>query len=93
MCTRLPPQVQNMLEARSTDERRACAFALEQRVRRDGRPVAEATDRLRAHRPRCRDDRLLLPARGRDLRRTQLTAVEEHSVGERPTDVDAEDLH
>ena len=55
MRARLPPQVQQVLEARRADERRARAAAFEQGVRRDRRAVAEALDRVGAHRTRRGD--------------------------------------
>ena len=48
MCARLPAQVQQVLEACGRDERRLAPFALEQGVGRDGRPVREPLDALRA---------------------------------------------
>jgi hypothetical protein len=91
--TVLPPQVQQVLEARGGDERRAYALALEERVRRHRRPVREplhlpGTDGRR----RC-EHRLLLPTRGRHLRGQELPAVEQHRVGEGATDVHAQDRH
>src|SRR6266542_4238507 len=41
MCPRLASQVEEMLEAGRRDERGSRTLALEQRVRRDGRPVRE----------------------------------------------------
>ena len=82
-----------MLEARRGHEGGARAPAFEQRVRRDRRPVREALDVRRAHRPGGRDDGLLLALRGGDLRRAQLAVREQHRVGERAADVDAEDRH
>ena len=49
--SRLPTEVEDVLEALVRDERRARAAALEQRVRRDRRAVREAVDAA-PHRPR-----------------------------------------
>ena len=86
----LPPQVQQMLEAGVRDERGARALALEQRVRRDRRPVREALD---ASAPTARaaattDSSCL--RRGRHLRGANLAVAEEDGIGERSTYVDAE---
>ena len=89
----LAPQVQQVLEARVRDERRARALALEQRVRRDRRPVREAIDALGADRARGRDDGLLLLRRRRNLRRADLAVAEEDGVGERSSYIDAEHAH
>ena len=93
MRARLPPQVQQMLEALVADERGAGAAPLEQRVRRDRRPVREPLDVLRPDRAHRGEDGLLLPRRRRHLRRPHAAAVEQHGVRERPADVDAEDRH
>jgi hypothetical protein len=90
---RLPPQVQEMLEPGRGDERRLRPGPLEERIRRDRRPVREPLDRPRAHLPRGREHRLRLVGRGRYLGRREPVAVEEHGVGERPADVDAQDRH
>ena len=87
----LAPEVQDVLEPRRRDERGASPLPLEQRVRGDRRAVREAVDALGADGARGRRDRLLLPARGRDLRRADLAVGEEDGVRERPADVDAED--
>ncbi len=50
----LPPQVEDVLEALGCDERGAGAAPLEQRVRRDRRPVREALEPARADRHRRR---------------------------------------
>ena len=65
---RLPAQVQEVLEAGRGHERGPRALALEERVRRDRRPVAEALDTRRTDRPRGREHRFLLPRRRRHLR-------------------------
>jgi hypothetical protein len=54
--SRLPAQVQQVLESHGCDERRPRALPLEQRVRGDGRPVREALDVRRADGARRRDD-------------------------------------
>ena len=89
----LPAQVQQVLEAGGRDEGRPRALALEERVRRDGRAVREPLDRPRADRARGREHRLLLPRRGRHLRRPHPPVVDEHGVREGAADVDAEDRH
>ena len=89
----LPPQVEQVLEAGGRDERRSRALALEQRVRRDRRPVREALDLGRADGRRRGEHRLLLPRRRRHLRRPQLAVGEQHRVGEGPAHVDAQDGH
>ena len=89
----LPPQVQHVLESVRRDERGARTAPLEQRVRRDRRPVRESLELVRADGLRGGEHRLLLPARRRHLRRPQLVAVEQDGVGERAADVDAEDRH
>ena len=92
---RLPPQVEQMLEAGVADERRARAAPLEQRVRRDRRPVREPLEHNvpRADGARRGEHRLLLPRRGRDLRHPDLPVRDEHRVGERPAHIDAENRH
>ncbi len=64
----LPAEVQEVLEALRADEGGAGAFPLEQRVRRDGRPVGEALDLRDAgsleNHSGCRHHRLLLRAAG-----------------------------
>ena len=90
---RLAPQVQQVLEAGVRDERRASALALEQRIRRDGRPVREALDLARPGRA-CRGQHgLLLPLGGQDLPGRHAAVLEENGVGERAADIDAEDRH
>ena len=93
MRTRLPAQVQHVLEAGVRHERRSRALPFEQCVRRDRRPVGEALDRCRAGRAGGRDDRALLPCLRQHLRGRDATVVDEHGVRERPADVDAEDRH
>src|SRR6188474_1684358 len=85
--------MQEVLEADCRHERRAGALALEQGVRRHRRPVGEALELLRAHRPRRGDDGLLLPRSRRHLGYPQLVSVEQDGVRERAAHVDAEDRH
>ncbi len=89
----LPAQVEDVLEALVRHERRPRAAPLEQRVRRDRRPVREALDVLGADGGGGRDDRLLLPCARRDLRDPDLAVRDEHRVGERSADVDPERAH
>ncbi len=65
----LPPHVQEVLEARSRDERSPCSLALEQGVRRRGRTVREPIDPIRPDRAGGSEDGLLLPRGGRHLGR------------------------
>ncbi len=90
---RLPAQVQQVLEALVRDERRPRAAPLEQRVRRDGRPVGEAIDGagVRPDRAGRGENGVLLPPRRRHLRRPQPPVLEQYGVRERPADVDSED--
>src|SRR3989304_1403235 len=60
----LPAEVEEVLEAGRRDERGAGALALEERVRRDRRPVREASAPLAAHGACGLDDRVLLVSRG-----------------------------
>jgi hypothetical protein len=90
----LPPQMEQVLEALGADECRPSALALQQRVRGHRRPVCEALDLSRADRRRCREHRLLLSARGRNLGRPQVVLVREQDrIRERAADVDAENGH
>ena len=95
MGARLPPQVQDVLEAGGGDEGRARALALEERVRGDRRPVREALERrpVAPTSAAAFDHRVLLRAGGRHLRRAELAVVEEHGVREGASDVDSEDRH
>src|SRR4051794_5326574 len=88
----LAAHVEEVLEALVRDERRPRALALEQRVRRHRRAVHEALD-LTAHRRGGGERRLLLPRRGRHLRRPDPAVLDQHGVRERPADVDAENPH
>jgi hypothetical protein len=90
---RLAPQMEDVLEPLGRDERRARAFALEQRVRGDGRAVREALELSGADRLGGREHGLLLARRGRDLRRRHATLVDEHGVREGAADVDTENAH
>ena len=76
MRARLAAQVEQVLEARIGDERRPRALPLEQRVRRDRRPVRERSTVAGAGGPRGRDDRFLLPRGRQNLRRADPTLVE-----------------
>ncbi len=89
----LAAQVEEMLEARRGDEGRPGALPLEQRIRRNRRPVREALDILTADGGRGSEHRLLLLRSGRHLCGHHTIAVEQHGVGERPADVDAENRH
>ena len=89
----LPAEMKQMLEAGRGDERRSGALPLEQSVRRDRRPVREALDIHRADGGRRGEHGLLLLGSGRHLRGHEALAVEQHRVGERPADVDAENRH
>jgi hypothetical protein len=91
--TRLPSQVQKVLEAGIRHERRARTFAFEQRVRCDGRAVCEPRDARGAHRARGREHRLFLAGSGQHLRGRDAPVLEQDGVGERPADIDAEDRH
>ena len=90
---RLAAEVQDVLEALVRDEGGPRAAPLEQRVRRDRRPVREAVDVLGAGCARSRDDRLLLSRGGRDLRDPDVPVRQEDGVRERPPDVDSERAH
>ena len=89
----LSPQVQQMLEACGCDEGRSCALPLQQRVRRDRRPMREAFELLGADRRGRLKHRLLLALRGSHLGRPQLAVRDQHRVGERSADIHAEDCH
>src|SRR5204863_158731 len=72
----------------------AAAATLEERVRGDGRPMREARQPgARSHRARGGEHRFLLPRGGRHLGRPDPPLLDEHCVGERATDVDAQDRH
>ena len=89
----LATQMQEVFEARVRDERRAGAFPLEQRVRRDRRPVREPLEIVSADGTGRLDDGFLLSRRGDDLRSPDLPLIEENCIRERAADVDAEDRH
>ena len=93
MSARLPTQVEQVLEPGGRDERRLRALALEERVRRDGRPVREALQVARADGSSGREHRLLLARRGRHLGRRDAAILDEDGVRERAADVDAENAH
>ena len=82
-----------MLEAGGRDERRPRTLALEQRIRRNRRPVPERLDLVGPDRPRRRENGILLPLRGRHLRRPHVPVLEQDRVRERPSNVDAQDPH
>ena len=91
---RLAPQMKEMLEAGVPDVRDAGAATLEERVGGDGRPVREARQPGACpDRTSGGEHRLLLPRHGRHLGRTDPSLLDEHRVGERAADVDAEDRH
>ena len=91
---RLAPEVEEMLEAGVPDVRDPGAAPLEERVRGDGRPMREARQPgARPHRARGGEHRLLLPRGGRHLGRPDPPLLDEHRVGERAADVDAQDRH
>ena len=84
----LPPEVEEMLEARRRHERRPCAAPLEQRVRRDRRPVREAIDVLEPERCRGGDNGFLLArAVGTLAVRTFPSATRTASVNVPPTSI------
>ena len=89
----LAAKMEEVLEPRRRDERGLRAGSFEERVRGDRRPVGEPLHGGRAHRPRGREHRLRLIGLRRHLRRREPVTVQEHGVGERPADVDAEDRH
>ena len=89
----LPAQVEQMLEAGSRHERGARALALEQRIRRDGRPVREALDRPGSDSPRGREHGLLLARGRRHLGGRHASVLDEDCVRERSADVDAQNAH
>ena len=89
----LAAEVKQMLEAGGRDERRARALALEQRIRRNRRPVPERLDLVGPDRARRRENGVLLPLRGRHFRRPHVTVLEQDRVRKRPADVDAQDPH
>ena len=89
----LSAQVEDVLEALVRHERRARAAPLEERVRRDRGAVREALDVRGAHGGGGADDGVLLPRGRRHLRDADLTVLEQHGIGERPTDVDPERAH
>ena len=93
MRARLAPEVEQVLEALRRDECRPGAAALEERVRRDRRPVREAVDLGGAHRRRSLEHRLLLARASRHLRGPDLAVRDEHGVGEGPADVDPQRTH
>ena len=93
MSSRLPPQVQEMLEPGGRDERRLRTLALQKRVGRDRRPVREALHVACADGSSGREHRLLLSARSRNLRRRDAAILDEDGVRERAADIDAENAH
>jgi hypothetical protein len=90
---RLAAQVEDVLEAFGGNEGRARSRPLEESVRGDGRAVREALDPLGAERGHRREDRVLLPGRGRNFDRLDRATIDEDGIGERPADVDAENGH
>ena len=93
VCACLPAQVQDVLEALVRHQRRSRAAPLEECIRRDGGPVREALDVLGADGGGRFDHRRLLSFGCRNLRDPDLTVRDEHRVGERAADVDAERAH
>jgi hypothetical protein len=90
----LATQVEQMLEARVADVRGAPAAPLEERVGGDCRSVREPGDTvIGADRSSGLEHRLLLARGRRNLGRPDPSFVHEHGVGERPSDVDAQDRH
>ena len=89
----LAAQVEHVLEALGRHERRPRAAPLQQRVRRDRRPVREPLELAGTDCGRRGEHRLLLVARRRHLRRPQLVAIEQDGVGEGAAHVDAQDGH
>lgn len=91
--TCLAAEVEDVLEAFVRHEGSSSAATLEQRVRRDGRPVREPLDRLGAH-CCCRSDhRLVLLRRCRHLRNSDFAVVDQDGIRKGPTDVDAQRAH
>ncbi len=94
---RLPPELDDVGEARGRDEDGPGSATLEQRIRRDRHPVRKGHDGVRFG-ARCfqrrgdgGDDAHGLVGGGRRrLRRDDAVAEYEHRIGERPADVDAE---
>ena len=93
MRSRLPAEVEEVLEPLGRDEGRPRALALEQRVRGDGRPVREALDVLGADRAGGGEHGLLLACGGRHLRGRDPAIVDEDGVRESAANVDAENAH
>ena len=91
--TRLPPQVEDVLEPGGADEGGARTLPLQQGVRRHGRPVGEPLDLVCSDRARGGEHRLLLTRRRRHLCRRQAPVRDENGVGEGAADVDAEQPH
>ena len=91
--TRLPPQMEEVLEAGRRDECRSRAAPFEKRVRRDRRSVREAVDLGRSDRLGGREHGILLPRAGRHLRRGDLAVRNQHRVGEGAADVDSQGSH
>ncbi len=89
----LAAEMEYVLEAVGRHERRPRAAPLQQRVRRDRRPVREPLELAGADRGRRGEHRLLLVAGRRHLRRPQLVAIEQDGVGEGAAHVDAQDGH
>ena len=93
MSSRLPPQVEEMLEPGGRDERCLRALALQKRVGRDRRPVREALHVACADGSSGREHRLLLASRCRNLRRRDAAILDQNGVRERAADIDAENAH
>ena len=93
MRSRLPAEVEEVLEPLCRDEGRPRALALEQRVRGDGRPVREALEVAGADRAGRGEHGLLLARGGRHLRGRDPALVDEDGVSEGAADIDAENAH
>ena len=89
----LAAQVQHVLEAVGRHERSPRPAPLQQRVRRDRRPVREALELIRPDRLSGCEHRFLLIPCCRHLRRAQLAVLEQDGVGEGAAHVDAQDGH
>ena len=89
----LPPDVQEVLEARGRDECGPGSSPLEERVRRRGRAVREPVDPIRSDGAGSSEDGLLLSRSRRHLGGRDGSIRDEDGVGEGAADVDAQDRH
>jgi hypothetical protein len=85
--------MQDMLEALVRHERSACPAALEERVRRDRRPVREAPEVLGTDGFGRGHDGLLLSRGSRHLRDPHRAFGYQYGVRERAADVDSDRAH